>query len=126
MSRLQPVDPAVATGTAKELLDRIQAAFGMTPNMARAMAANPAVLDGWLRLSTSLGRTLSPKLNERIAIAIAEANGCGYCLSAHTAVGRMVGLDADELHASRRGGSADPKVSAALRFAREGTRSAGT
>lgn len=94
MSRLQPVDPSAATGTAKELLDRIQAAFGVTPNMARAMAANPAVLDGWLHLSTSLGRTLSPKLNERIAIAIAEANGCGYCLSAHTAVGRMVGLDA--------------------------------
>jgi alkylhydroperoxidase family enzyme len=31
----------------------------------------------------------------------------------------MVGLDADELDASRRGGSADAKVSAALRFARE-------
>jgi len=119
MSRLQPVDPAAATGTAKELLDRIQAAFGVTPNMAQAMAANPAVLDGWLHLSTTLGRTLNPKLNERIAIAIAEANGCGYCLSAHTAVGRMVGLDADELDASRRGGSADAKVSAALRFARE-------
>jgi len=36
-----------------------------------------------------------------------------------TASGRMAGLDADELDASRWGHSADPKVAAALRFARE-------
>jgi uncharacterized peroxidase-related enzyme len=119
MARLQSVDPAAATGKAKELLDRIQAAFGVTPNAARVMAVNPAVLEGWLHLSTALGTTLTPKLNERIAIAIAQANGCGYCLSAHTAVGGMVGLDAGELDASRRGRSADAKAAAALRFALE-------
>jgi len=101
MPRLHPVDPATATGTTKELLDQIQAAFGMTPNMARVMAANPAVLEGWFGLSTTLAGTLDPRLNEQLAIAIAEANGCGYCLSAHTAVGRIVGLDARQLEASR-------------------------
>jgi uncharacterized peroxidase-related enzyme len=119
MPRLHPVDPATATGTTKELLDQIQAAFGMTPNMARVMAANPAVLEGWFGLSTTLAGTLDPRLNEQLAIAIAEANGCGYCLSAHTAVGRIVGLDARELEASRSADSADPRAAAALRFARD-------
>lgn len=118
MPRLHPADPAIVTGRAKVLLDRIQATFGITPNMARAMAVNPAVLDGWLELSTKLGGTLNPRLNERIAIAIAEANACSYCLAAHTAVGEMVGLDAHELRASRSGDPADTRVASALRFAR--------
>ena len=118
MPRLTPLDPATATGEAKELLDGIQAAFGMTPNMARTMARNPAVLKGWIELNSALGKTLTRELNEQIAIAIAEANGCGYCLSAHTAIGGLVGVDVHELARSRDGDSSDPKIAAALKFAR--------
>jgi AhpD family alkylhydroperoxidase len=96
MPRLTPIDPATATGEAKELLDGIQAAFGMTPNSFRAMANNPAVLKGWIELSGSLGATLTRKLGEQIAIAIAEQNGCAYCLSAHTAVAGLLGIDVHE------------------------------
>ena len=84
MPRLTPIDPATATGEAKELLDAIQAAFGRTPNSFRVMAGNPAVLKGWIELNGALGKTLPRKLGEQIAIAIAEQNGCAYCLSAHT------------------------------------------
>jgi DNA-binding IclR family transcriptional regulator len=45
MARLTTVHPAAATGRAKDLLDAVQAQLGLVPNMARAMAANPAVLD---------------------------------------------------------------------------------
>ena len=117
MPRLTPLDPATATGEAKELLDGIQAAFGMTPNMARTMARNPAVLKGWIELNGALGKTLTRELNEQIALAVAEENGCGYCLSAHTAIGGLVGIDEHELAHNRAGESADPKVAAALRFA---------
>jgi uncharacterized peroxidase-related enzyme len=118
MPRLTPVDPASATGEAKELLDGVQAALGMIPNMARTMARNPAVLKGWIELNSALGKTLTRELNEEIAIAVAEANGCGYCLSAHTAIGRLLGIDGQELAGSRAGESADPKIAAALKFAR--------
>src|SRR6266581_2436078 len=117
MPRLTPLDPATATGEAKELLAGIQAAFGMTPNMARTMARNPAVLKGWIELNSALGKTLTRGLNEQLSIAIAEQNDCGYCLSAHTAIGGLVGLDQDELELSRAGESADAKVAAALTFA---------
>jgi uncharacterized peroxidase-related enzyme len=117
MPRLTPLEPATATGEAKELLDRIQAAFGMTPNMARTMARNPAVLKGWIELNGALGKTLTRELNEQIAITVAEENGCGYCLSAHTAIGGLVGIDEHALACSRSGKSSDPKVAAALKFA---------
>ena len=55
MPRLTSIDPATATGEAKELLDGIQAAFGMTPNSFRAMANNPGVLKGWIELNGALG-----------------------------------------------------------------------
>jgi uncharacterized peroxidase-related enzyme len=117
MPRLTPVDPATVSGEAKELLDGVQAALGVTPNMTRTMARNPAVLRGWMELNAALGKTLTRALNEQIAIAVAEDNGCGYCLSAHTAIGAMVGVPKAELAASRDGSSADPKVAAALSFA---------
>ena len=117
MPRLTPLDSAQATGEAKELLDGIQTAFGMTPNMARTMAKNPAVLKGWIELNGALGKTLTRELGEQIAVAVAEENGCGYCLSAHTAIGALVGIGEHELAHNRAGESVDPKVAAALKFA---------
>lgn len=117
MPRLTPIDPATATGEAKELLDEIQAAFGTTPNSFRAMANNPAVLKGWIELSGALGAALPRKLGEQIAIAIAEQNGCAYCLSAHTAVAGLLGVGPHELDRNRRGESDDERIGATLRFA---------
>jgi uncharacterized peroxidase-related enzyme len=118
MPRINPVNPDTATGKAKDLLDTVQASFGRTTNMTRTLARNPGVLEGWFALHGALGPTLSRGLNEQIAIAVAEANECVYCLSGHTAVGRMVGVDDDELELSRAGESSNPKVAAALQFAR--------
>ena len=117
MPRLTALDPTTATGRAKELLDAVQAAFGVTPNMARTMAVNPAVLQGWMELNATLGRTLTRELNERIAIAVAEENDCGYCLSVHTAIGELVGLEKGELSLNRAGESTDSAAAAALQFA---------
>ena len=117
MPRLTPIDPATATGEAKELLDGIQAAFGRTPNSFRAMANNPAVLKGWIELNGALRTTLTHRLGEQIAIAVAEQNGCAYCLSAHAAVAGLLGVDAREIEHNRSGESDDDRAGAALRFA---------
>ncbi len=118
MTRLAAINPEQATGKAKELLDGVQAQFGMTPNLMRTMAQSPAVLEAYLNFGGALsGGALSAGLREQIAIAVAEANSCQYCLSAHTAIGKLVGLDDSELVAARRSGSSDPKAEAALRFA---------
>jgi uncharacterized peroxidase-related enzyme len=118
MTRLSAIHPEEATGKAKELLDVIQSNFGMTPNLMRIMAQSPAVLEGYMNFSGSLrSGTLDTQLREQIAIAVAETNRCEYCLSAHTAIGKLAGLADSELAAARRSTSRDPKIAAALRFA---------
>ena len=49
---------------------------------------------------------------------MANVNECNYCKAAHTAVGKMFGLDVAELRGALIGNSEDPKVEAALQFAR--------
>lgn len=118
MSRLVAVDPAKATGKAKDLLEQVQGKLGLTPNMMRTMANSPAVLEAYLNFNNTLAAgSLSARLRERIALVVAETNGCEYCLSAHTAIGKMVGLGTDDILASRQSTSTNPKVEAALKFA---------
>jgi len=118
MPRLSHVDPATATGEAKELLDKVEAALGGTPNMFTTLATSPAALEAYLTFSGALDKGALPAaVRAQIAIAVAEANGSGYCLSAHTALGRTAGLGEAELSACRRAESSDPKTDAALKFA---------
>lgn len=67
-----------------------------------------------------MGRTLDAKTRERIALAIAQANGCDYCLSAHTYLGlNLAKIDNAEVALNRTGHSGDAKADAALVFARK-------
>ncbi|MDX2103132.1 MAG: carboxymuconolactone decarboxylase family protein [Alphaproteobacteria bacterium] len=119
MSTIRPVDPATATGKAKTLLDQVQSSFGVTPNMMKVMAHAPAALGGYLGLAGALGGgVLDRKLREQVALAVAGVNACTYCASAHTAIGAQMGLSPEEAKANLLGNSADPKVKAALVFAR--------
>ncbi|MFQ6327313.1 carboxymuconolactone decarboxylase family protein [Nocardia sp. CWNU-33] len=119
MSRLPLIQSDVAAGAAATLLARVQQALGVTPNMTRAMVNSPAVLEAYLGFSSALaGGALSAATRERIALLVAEENGCDYCLSAHTYIGANIAkLDAEEIERSRRGRSADPKAEAVLAFA---------
>ena len=114
MPRLNIIDPNTATGTAKQLLEGIQAKVGMTPNLYRIVANSPATLEGLLQFGNAVSAgSLSPKL----AVAVADRNRCEYCLAAHSAVGKSLGLSHDAILDSRRGTSADAKTNAALAFA---------
>lgn len=118
MQRINAINPATATGKAKQLLDGVQAKLGMTPNMMKTMAAAPAVLEAYLNMGANLGTgTLDAKFREQIALAVAQANSCEYCLAAHSAIGKMVGLAPQEIHASREAHAADAKRDAGLHFA---------
>jgi uncharacterized peroxidase-related enzyme len=118
VSRIKQINPETATGRAKELLGAVKAKLGLVPNMTRAMASAPAVLDGYLRFNAALNTgTIPAKVREQIALAVAQVNGCDYCLAAHSAVGRMVGLTAEQIRDSRLGTAVDPKTDALIRFA---------
>ncbi|EMI43945.1 carboxymuconolactone decarboxylase family protein [Rhodopirellula sp. SWK7] len=118
MSRIETVNPAQATGQAKELLDGVKAKLGMTPNLMRVMANSPAVLDAYLKFSGALSEgELSAPTREQIALTVGQANSCDYCLSAHTAIAKMNGLSADQIRAARLASSSDAKTNAILVFA---------
>jgi uncharacterized peroxidase-related enzyme len=120
MSRLTTVDPQKAVGKAKELLDSVQAQIKMVPNLMRVLANSPAALEAYLTFNEKLSHgLLSPKLRELISVVVAEENACEYCLSAHTAIGKMVGFKEEQILASRQFNSGDAKIDAALRFARD-------
>jgi uncharacterized peroxidase-related enzyme len=119
MTRIDPVEYATASGHEKELLDAVKGLLGATPNMTTTMARS-TVLDGWLGLNGALRKgSIGAADGERIALAVAEANGCSYCLSAHAYLATNVArLDDEEIHRARHFDSADPKSAAILAFAR--------
>jgi uncharacterized peroxidase-related enzyme len=119
MERITPVTLQTVQGRAKELLDAVKVKFGIAPNLTRAMAVSPAVLDAYLGFSGALSHGVLPaRMREQLALDIGEANHCDYCVSAHSTIGKRVGLTDQEVLDSRRGASTDPKTDVLLRFAR--------
>jgi uncharacterized peroxidase-related enzyme len=119
MTRLQALNPETTTGKTKELFNAVQGKLGMVPNMMRTMGNSYAVLNGYLSFSGALGESkIGSRLGELIALAVAEANQCEYCLSAHTVIGgKLLGIDEESMSASRTSDTADARVNAALTFA---------
>ncbi|MEQ8818621.1 MAG: peroxidase-related enzyme [Sumerlaeia bacterium] len=118
MPRIAQVDHETATGKTKDLLDAVKAKLGFVPNLMSTLAVSPAALEAYLQFNTTLGGTLDAKTREIISLIVAETNGCGYCASAHTALGKMVGLSEEEILTVRKGGATDPKHRAVIDLAR--------
>jgi uncharacterized peroxidase-related enzyme len=118
MSRI--VIPALdATPEAsKAILDVVQKELGVVPNLFRLIASSPAALMGFTSFQGALSKTLDTKTRERIALAVAQVNGCDYCLSAHTYLGlNLAKISQEEIALNRKGGSGDAKANAAVQFA---------
>lgn len=118
MSRITALDPAQASGQNAELFAAVKSKLGVVPNLMRTLAHSPAVLEGYLGLSATLAKGALPAaVREQLALAIAEANGCDYCLAAHSLLGKGAGLAPDAILEARRARAADPKTDALLTFA---------
>ena len=118
MNRVTLIDRKATTAARKALLDVIHGTFGSTPNMFLAVAnSNAALQSMWAAFGALGAGVIAPTMGEKIAVAVADRNGCDYCLAAHTALGRKAGASAQEMHDAQLGVSADPKTQAALHFA---------
>jgi AhpD family alkylhydroperoxidase len=106
-----------APEASRPLLDAVARQVGVVPNIFRAIALSPRALEGYLGLSGALAKGALPAAT-RERIALAEVNGCGYCLSAHTYLAsNLARLDDAEITANRNGASNDVKADAAVGFA---------
>jgi uncharacterized peroxidase-related enzyme len=108
-----------APSASQPLLEAVNKRLGAVPNLFRMVSNSPAALEGYLNLSGALAKGALPAATgERIALAVAEVNGCDYCLAAHTYLAKkLAGLSDGEIAANRDGRSSDPKADAAVRFA---------
>jgi len=119
MERITPINLQAAQGRARELLDAVKGRLGIVPNMTRAMAVSPAVLEAYVGFIGALGHGVLPaRVREQLALDVGEANRCDYCVSAHSLLGQRAGLTEQDVLDSRRGASADLKADVLLRFAR--------
>jgi len=120
MQRIRPVEPSEAEGRTKKLLEQAGASLGNAPNMIGALATSPAALEGYLTLNDALnGGELTAIFREKIALAVAQANACEYCLSSRSATAKQAGLTVSEIAASRESHSSDPKSDAGLKFTQQ-------
>lgn len=119
MARIEPLESTALCSQGQALVAEYEAATGLRPNVVRTLAHAPSVLRHLLGMFDGLtSGTLDAALMEQVALAVAQANGCTYCLSAHTALGEKTGLCPDRIDDSRWAVDPDPRREAVLRFTR--------
>ena len=110
----------------KPILDAVHKQLGAVPNMFRLLAQSPAALQGFTANNGALTKTLDVKMRERIALAVAQLNGCDYCVSAHSYLGlNLAKISPEEVALNRKGKSGDANANAALSFAAKVVRERG-
>lgn len=118
MPRIQPLEKAQAPAEVQATYDNLQQKLGTVPNIFKTMAHSPATLNTYFAIGGALEKgTLGAKVGEQIALAVGQANKCGYCLSAHTAIGKNVGLTDQEITAARDSAASDAKANGAVKLA---------
>jgi uncharacterized peroxidase-related enzyme len=126
MSRLTIPALDDAPQASKPILEAVYKQLGVVPNLFRLIATSPAALEGFAANNGALAKTLDVKTRERIALAVAQVNGCDYCLSAHSYLAlNLAKLSPQEVALNRKGESGDPKADAAVRFATKVVRERG-
>jgi len=101
------------------IFDNLKKALGFVPNLYATFAYSPTALGTYLALQNAKS-SLKPKEREVINLVVSQVNDCEYCLAAHTALGKMLGLtDAQILEIRRGRASFDPKLDRLIRFVRE-------
>lgn len=99
MSRIQLVQVERADSKANEVFQDIQQGFGMVPNVFKAYALRPAILEAkWNQVKAVMQEgELPPDLKQMIAVVVSNANGCQYCVNAHSAALAMMGMSQQQI-----------------------------
>ena len=102
MSRIAHLSDEDATPDIAAIFRDARKAMGKVPNLFRVMAQAPAVLDlFWDGKAALADGILPPVMQEQIAITIAAANGCDYCLAAHSGGARAKGATIEDVATKR-------------------------
>ena len=108
MAVVSYVTNSEAAEKVRPIFEGIERKGNAVPNVLRAMAHSPELLEGFLALNAALLKTkLDGKLRELAYIKTSELNGCAYCLHHHRTTGRKVGLTERQLTETGQSDSSD-------------------
>lgn len=110
--------------SSQQAFDGLQKALGFVPNLFATMAHSDNGLPRYLGFSGAKS-SLSNKEKEVVNLVVSEVNGCDYCLSAHTVLGKMNGFSDQEILDLRSGKSGNAKFDALVKLAKEITETKG-
>ncbi len=126
MKNLQILNREQVSPETQKIFDELKRKVGMVPNLYATAANSHYGLSALLGLGDTLKKGhLTEREIEAVALAVAQTNHCQYCLSAHTAIGKMLGFSEEETLDLRRGTTADQKLKALTGLAREITETRG-
>ncbi len=103
------------------IFDQLQKRLGFVPNIYAPFAYSDTALADYLALQNRKS-SLRAKEREVINLVVSQVNECLYCLSAHTALGKMNGFSDEQILEIRSGrASFDPKLDALASFVKDAT-----
>ena len=107
------------------IFDNLQKGLGFVPNLYAYYAKNETALGDYLALQNRKS-TLKAKEREIINLVTSQVNGCRYCQSAHTVLGKMNGFTEEQV-LEIRGGTAsfDQKLDALAKLTRSAVENRG-
>lgn len=99
MSRILPAESSKISKEAKSILQEIEEAFGMVPNLFKTYAHHPPLLEAnWNKVKAMMMQgNLSRKVKESIAVLVSKDNSCAYCVAAHTGFLKSIGISDEEI-----------------------------
>ncbi|TLP79188.1 carboxymuconolactone decarboxylase family protein [Maribacter sp. ACAM166] len=107
------------------IFDSLKKAVGFVPNLYATYAHSETALENYLNFSNAK-TSLSAKEKEVVNLAVSQVNNCLYCLSAHTAIGKMNGFTDEQILELRAGkASFDSKLDALAILAKNVTENRG-
>ena len=99
------------------IFDNLQKGLGFVPNLYAYFAKSETALGDYLALQNRKS-SLKAKEREVINLVTSQINGCRYCQSAHTVLGKMNGFTDEQVLEIRKGSASfDPKLDALVKFA---------
>lgn len=109
----------------QELFDNLHKGLGFVPNLYAVMALSEHSLGNYLAFQGAK-TTFSNKEKQVVNLVVSQVNGCLYCLSAHTLLGKMNGLTEEQTIEIRKGEAAfDARLNALTALAKEITAARG-
>ena len=100
MVRISILEKDETSKDVQEIYAEIEDAFGKIPNLFKTYAHFPPLLKAnWNKVKAVMMQgSLSRKTKEAIALLVSKDNSCAYCVAAHTAALKSIGITEKEIN----------------------------